>query len=150
MQGPEHSSSSLNTCTLKGLLSSLWGEQPCTGLGLYLDMASMTGTEDALPGYVLTEQTHKWNMQIRHLENKWIRSTYPIAPFGCLLAFSVPRHPDTKCLIFSVTEAFYSGSVTAAITELSNDKVGYYPAWLQLGMEPAAEIPHCWGAHMTV
>ena len=50
------------------------------------------------------------------------------------LAFSVPRHPDTEGLLFSVTEAFYSGSVTAAVTELSNDKVSYYPAWLQLGM----------------
>lgn len=57
-----------------------------------------------------------------------------MAPLGCPLAFSVPKHPDTESLIFSGTESFYSGSVVAAITELSNDKVSYYPALASAGM----------------
>lgn len=44
---------------------------------------------------------------------------------------SVPKHLDTKCLTFSGTGAFYSGSIATAITKGSHDKVSYYPAWLQ-------------------
>lgn len=82
-------------------------------------------------------------MQRCHLENKSIGNAVPIIkllyvaahwPIQLHPCLSVPRHLDTKRLIFSVTEAFYSGLVTAAITELSNDKVSYYPARLQLGM----------------
>lgn len=40
----------LDTCTLKGLWSTLWGGQLFTGFGLHLDVGSMTGTQDALPG----------------------------------------------------------------------------------------------------
>lgn len=46
----------LDTCTLKGLWSTLWGGQLLTGFSLHLDVGSMTGTQDALPAQVSTEQ----------------------------------------------------------------------------------------------
>lgn len=52
---------------LKACVSALWGEQLCTRLGWYVDVAFMTGTRDELPGYVsgseLMNETRKYVMQ---------------------------------------------------------------------------------------
>lgn len=54
--------------------------------------------------------------------------SHPSVPITCPLAVSVPGHPDAERRIFAAVGPFHSASVTAAITELSNDKVSYYPA----------------------
>lgn len=121
-------------CAERTAVHGVW---PMTGCGLYDWHTGCTA-------WIRVDRMNWWrkhaNMSFRKemnwehcIHHRTSLCSHPMAPLGCPLAFSVPKHPDTESLIFSGTESFYSGSVVAATTELSNDKVSYYPALASAG-----------------